>query len=173
MPNRDMLEVLENIGFFNIPIDQKLLYNTVVAAQSRGYLVSDFQRLVIAMPFGATTTQTITVPQGRVYKYIGIDNVMSDIHDALITVTLTIDSTYTVYDSVPLTRDINANSVYFPFIFDTIEHTLVNGGAANAEFTEDVQLLDIDKGFFDEILSPIFEGEYEAVKDFAQRVGGR
>lgn len=171
MPNGDILQTIEGLGLFSLPIDQDILLKSIVAAQSRGYITTSFQRIVVSMPLGTTTTQTIEAPTGRIYKIIGLEKVAVDIHDVLLTVTLVIDNNITVYDNIPLTRDISTDSIFFPFVSDKIEHTLENNGSASAQFSEDLQLLSIDKGFFDDVLAPIFQGQFKAIQSFARKVG--
>jgi hypothetical protein len=171
MPNGNILEDFAEFLSFNLPLDQEQLMRAVIAAQTEGFIETDFQRIVISIPIGSTVTQTIQAPSSRILKYIAIDNTMVDIHDQLINVTLTIDEHNTVYDEIPLTRDLEVEAVFFPFIQDKIEYTLVNNGANAVEFTEDLQLLSIDKAFFDETLNPIFQGQFKAVRDLARRLG--
>ena len=143
----------------------------VIAAQNEGFIETNFQRIVISIPVGSTVTQTIQAPSSRIIKYIAIDNTLADIHDRQISVTLTIDEHNVVYDEIPLTRDIEVQAVFFPFIQDKIEYTLINNGANQVQFTEDLQLLSIDKAFFDETLNPIFQGQFKTVRAFARRIG--
>lgn len=171
MPNGNILEALSDFSGFSLPIDQEVLLKAVVAAQNRGFIETTFQRVVVSMPLGTTTTQTIQAPEGRILKIVGLNRVAVDIHDRLLTVTLVIDNNITVYDSIPLTRDIVTDSIFFPFIQDKVEHILVNNGASDAEFTEDLQFITIDKSFFDDVLAPSFQGQFKAIRSFARRVG--
>jgi hypothetical protein len=171
MPNGNILEDFADFLNFELPVDEELLMRAVIAAQTEGFIETDFQRLVVSIPVGGTVTQTIQAPSSRVLKYIDIDNTMVDIHDRLLTVTLIIDQHNTVYNQIPMTRDIEIQALFFPFIQDRIEYRLVNNGAAVAEFTEDLQLLSIDKAFFDEVLNPIFQGQLQGIRELAGRFG--
>jgi hypothetical protein len=171
MPNGNILEEFTEFLKFSLPLDQEQLLRAVIAAQTEGFIETEFQRLVISIPIGGTVTQTIQAPTSRILKYISIDNTMIDIHDRLITVTLTIDQHNTVYNQIPMTRDIEIQALFFPYIQDRIEYTLINNGAAIAEFTEDLQLISIDKAFYDEVLNPIFEGQFRGIREFARRFG--
>lgn len=170
MPNGS-LEDIRNLGIFNLPIDEDLLLKAVISAQNRGYIRTNFKRIVVSAPLGTTTTQIITPPEGRVLKYIATDRIYTDIHDKDLKVSLTIDGVHTVYNQVPLTRDISVDSIYFPYVQNEIKHTIINNGAYTAEFTEDAELLSIDKSFFDQVLNPLFTGQFDAIRDFANKVG--
>lgn len=164
------LEIIEGLGLFALPIDTDLLLKSIVAAQTKGFITTEFRRLVAEVAFGVTLTRTISRPAGRILKYIGFQNVGIDRHDKAVTITLIIDKNNTVYDSIELPRDISVDSVFFPFIFDEITHIFSNQGVAEVQFVEDAQFMSIDESFYDEVLAPIFRGQYNAISEFARRL---